>query len=179
MRRDDLERLAVDELEDGAQHLVALDDGVERLLEQVQVERAAVAERDLDVVERVAGAQLLQEPEALLGERKGVWAGVAARHDPVGVRRLPVLGAQQPLEQLAALCVQLGRGAAPTAHGVPASASCGSRSSLSTSSSDSDRTRRSTSAARSRTSSGPASRRSTAATSATVGCSNSVRIGSS
>ena len=63
---------AVDESEDGAQHLVALDDGVERLLEHVQVERAAVPERDLDVVERVAGAELLQEPEALLGERERV-----------------------------------------------------------------------------------------------------------
>ena len=49
-------RLAVDEAEDGAQHLVALDDRVERALERRRVDRLAQSGRRSAVVERLPGA---------------------------------------------------------------------------------------------------------------------------
>ena len=65
----DLERLAVDGVEGRPQRLVAPDDLGEAALEDSPVERPADAAGDGDVEGRLAGRQLVEEPEGLLGER--------------------------------------------------------------------------------------------------------------
>jgi hypothetical protein len=97
---DDLARLPVVERQDRAQHLVAGEHRIDRALEHAGVEAAAMADRRLDVVERVAGAEAIEEPQALLRERERCGPGAGAARDPVAARR--ALLAQQPGEQLLA-----------------------------------------------------------------------------
>ena len=66
--QDVLEGLVVVDWEAGAQRLVTLDDGVERAGEGAEGERAAQAQGERDVVGRGEGLQLVEHPQALLGE---------------------------------------------------------------------------------------------------------------
>jgi hypothetical protein len=71
LRRDDLRRLAFDLGEARAQRFVARDHSVERALKRRHVEPSAQADGGRHVVSRALRLQLLQEPEALLRERRG------------------------------------------------------------------------------------------------------------
>ena len=66
---DHLLRLAVDRCEPRPQEVVAFDDGVERPLQDRDVERAADALGAHLVVERLAGQQPVDQPHPLLSER--------------------------------------------------------------------------------------------------------------
>ena len=66
-----LHRLAIDHLEQGAQALVALHGLTEGANECVHIQRAGDSHRFGDIVEGAIGLKLVQEPEALLGEREG------------------------------------------------------------------------------------------------------------
>jgi hypothetical protein len=68
VRLDDLDRLAGNGMEGGAQDLVAADDLGEGTAERVDVERSAQAQGVEDDVGGAARDQLVQEPEPLLGE---------------------------------------------------------------------------------------------------------------
>src|SRR6185369_17798794 len=65
---DELDRLALAARESGAQRLVPPRDGTERGGEGGDVQRAVESQRAGHVVGGIAGAQAVQEPEALLGE---------------------------------------------------------------------------------------------------------------
>ncbi len=54
----------------GAQRFVPLGQGSQRGLERVHVQRAVEADRDRDVVHRLAGGEAVEEPELLLAERQ-------------------------------------------------------------------------------------------------------------
>ena len=62
-RLNDLHGRVVRAAIDGAQHLVPLDDRVERALERIFIETAAQAQRRRDVVLRAAPFELVDEPE--------------------------------------------------------------------------------------------------------------------
>ena len=83
-REDLLQRLAAPRGEDRAQRLVAGDEAGERRGERCGVELAAQANGVGDVEHRRAGAELLEEPEALL--REGERQRAIARHPREGRR---------------------------------------------------------------------------------------------
>ncbi len=66
------------DMEGGAQRLMALDESLEGALQCSGLQRAHEAHREGDVVERAAGLQAVQEPQALLREGQRQCAG--ARH---------------------------------------------------------------------------------------------------
>jgi hypothetical protein len=68
-RRDDLHRLAVHGHERGTERLVATDNLLEAALERSRVHWKPNAHRRMLVVKRIAGNQLIQKPQPLLGER--------------------------------------------------------------------------------------------------------------
>jgi len=70
-RRDLLPRLSPDVGEGGAQHLVPPHHLGHRPAERGDVERAREAYGGRNVVRRVAGLELVEEPQSLLGRRRG------------------------------------------------------------------------------------------------------------
>jgi hypothetical protein len=67
-RRNDLDRLAVTQVEPGPQDFMAADDLIDGLFQDRGVERALQTHRDGDVVSRASRLKLFQEPESLLPE---------------------------------------------------------------------------------------------------------------
>jgi hypothetical protein len=80
-RRDPLHRLPIDRREARPQHLVPRDDAVERTRQRVPVQRATQPQTDREMVGRAGPAQLLEEPEPLLRERKRDRRGPIHRRD--------------------------------------------------------------------------------------------------
>src|SRR5262249_22979635 len=78
---------AVDGGEPRAQHVVPLEHRLQAALEHANVERAANAEGDRHVVERVVRLELIEEPEALLRERQRQCGGGGGAAGGVGGRR--------------------------------------------------------------------------------------------
>jgi hypothetical protein len=73
--RDDLDRLAVIELEVSAEDFVAGEEMSEGEVEGVEVELAAEADGHGEIVGGRSGLELVEEPEALLGEGEGERGG--------------------------------------------------------------------------------------------------------
>ncbi len=70
-RGDDLDRPPVDLGERGPERLVATGDLGEAPPERIQIERTADPQGARDVLGRLTGRQLVEEPEGLLGKREG------------------------------------------------------------------------------------------------------------
>ncbi len=105
---DDLHGLAVDLVEGGAQRLVPADDLGEAAAPQLHVERSVHPCRGRDVVGGAARVELLQEPHALLRERR-----VEA---PPARRGPPLARAPQPLRQQHALLLRCEAGQVDVGH---------------------------------------------------------------
>jgi hypothetical protein len=119
-RIDHLDRMAVADLEAGAQGFVAPADGVEAPAEDLRVQLAGEAEGAGDVVGRAVRLELVDQPEALLGERQrqhvtGLALG-RARRDGRDGRGLRALLAEEGLEELALLGRELGQAAVQFFH---------------------------------------------------------------
>src|SRR5439155_20723365 len=87
---NDLDRLAVVQVEPGPQDFMAADDLIDGLFQDRGVERTFQTRRDGDVVERAARLKLFQEPESLLpgGNWKSEYFGWAnGLHFVAGTRR--------------------------------------------------------------------------------------------
>ena len=80
-RVDDLVPDAADSHQPAAQHLVPLDDGVERPAQDADVERAGQAQGRGDVVGGGTRFELIEEPQPLLRERQRQRVVVADRQD--------------------------------------------------------------------------------------------------
>jgi hypothetical protein len=87
-RIDDLDRFAVPHLEAGAKRLVAADDLGDGSPEAGRVEGSAQADRGEQAEAGRARFELLQEPEALLGEGERRRPGVGSRLDRVVSEKL-------------------------------------------------------------------------------------------
>ncbi|KIH84061.1 hypothetical protein UCMB321_2185 [Pseudomonas batumici] len=88
-RGDDLHRLLAVAFEGGAQAFMTRHQAVERGLERVPVEIAAQQQRHRHVVGTAgAGIELVEEPQALLGEGQRQRRAALDRLDAVGLRRL-------------------------------------------------------------------------------------------
>src|SRR6266542_401454 len=81
-----LHRLVVPYTESGAKDLVPPDDLIQSAFERIEMQLTAHANCDRYVVKRIAGLQLVQEPEPLLRERKrhcaGAWHGLNCKTRP-------------------------------------------------------------------------------------------------
>jgi hypothetical protein len=62
-RRDDLERLVVDHRKSRPQHLVALDDVVERLGQGIYIEVTSQTHSGRNIVKGIVRHQLVEEPQ--------------------------------------------------------------------------------------------------------------------
>src|SRR5205085_7134409 len=69
-KRDDLHRLTINGAEGGAQDLVTRDDLLEAALQRLGIEPAANPDRAGHIVGRITWSELIQKPQALLGERE-------------------------------------------------------------------------------------------------------------
>ncbi len=82
-----LYRLLVDDLEAGAQDLVATENFIQASLEDISIERAKDAQRGRPVVDGRGRVELRRKPQAPLGERDGRSIPVLERGDRVIDRR--------------------------------------------------------------------------------------------
>src|SRR5581483_5593893 len=79
---DNLYGLIIDNLERGPQRFMSADNLVKTFFQRLNVERSTHTSYVEDVIERVLGLQLIQEPEPLLG--KGQWNELASIGPPHG-----------------------------------------------------------------------------------------------
>ncbi len=124
-RGDHLHRLALRGAEDGAQSLVAADHLAEGAPQRPGVHPAAQPEEVGEVVGGIAGLQLVQEPEPLLGEgqRRGAAAGPRPHLAAVGAGAR--LLQEELLEGGAALGGELRETIRDAAHRAPSAAADG------------------------------------------------------
>ena len=92
-----LPRLAIHGNEGGAEDLMAAGDFLKDAPQRFDIQIAAEAQCGGDVVERAARLHLVEEPEALLGEREGDGAAVAGCR-PQRRRRVPDRGLRRGLQ---------------------------------------------------------------------------------